>query len=77
MKKARFTVGTEFIHYGFKKQNAMRKIVDILTTKNIDGEVVKIEYVTEHTFAGQTVIGYVTDTAVARSLFDMGLPLPE
>lgn len=75
--KPRFTIGTQFIHYAYKKQKAPRTITDILTTKNISGEVVKIEYVTEHYFYGQTIKGTVTDTAIARSLVDMGLPLPD
>ena len=46
-----------------------RTIVDIHVTRNTSDEIVKIRYVTEHTFMGQVVIDSdVVPVTIARSL---------
>jgi len=47
------------------------KVVDILTTTNSIGEVVKMRYVAQHVFMGQVVTDYdVVETTIARALFE-------
>lgn len=66
--KARFPIGLTYKDFAVK-HNRDRRIVDILTTTSqATGEVVKIEYETEHDFMGQTVRGFASDTRIARSL---------
>jgi ribosomal protein L2 len=66
--KARFPIGLAYQDHTEKHKRA-RRIVDILTTTSqVTGEVVKIEYETEHEFLGQKVRGFANDTRIARSL---------
>lgn len=66
--KARFPVGLTY-RDKTEKHKRDRRIVDILTTTSqATGEVVKIEYETEHDFMGQRVRGFANDTRIARSL---------
>ena len=68
MKKPRFEIGLQFVRYS-RKNKAIETIVDILTTTNSKGEVVKIRYITAHDFLGQSVLDIdVNDTTIARSL---------
>ena len=67
MKKPRFKIGFTFNMRGVK-HNPERKIVDIYTTKNEAGETIRIEYLLESQFMGQTVKSNVNDTMIARSL---------
>lgn len=62
----RFKVGDQFIRQGRKRKD-VETIIDILTTRNTSGEVVKIRYVATHEFLGQTVTDHdVCDTTIAR-----------
>ena len=46
-------------------------IVDIWTTTNSAGEVVKMRYVSQHEFIGQLVTDYdVVETTIARALMN-------
>lgn len=53
MRTPQFEIGYKFIVTRGKKRRDVETIVDILTTTNSSGEVVKIEYVAVHDFAGQ------------------------
>ncbi|QRE00433.1 hypothetical protein [Burkholderia phage BCSR52] len=66
-KKARFPIGLEFT---LKRGKVIKdcKIVDILTTTNSKGEVVKIEYDTTRMFCGQVIHELMCDTTIARCL---------
>lgn len=66
MKRARFPIGLQFQHYTDRK--GPRTIVDILTTTNHAGEVVRIEYVTTRDFLGQPLQETWPDITIARSL---------
>ncbi len=64
---ARFPIGLEFMLYS-KGHNKRRKFVGVLTTKNQDGEVVRVEYMCSHDFFGQKLTANYPEVAVARSL---------
>lgn len=63
----RFPIGLKFDYYGVK-HNKAREIVDIFTTTNSAGDVVKYEYVLAQNFLGQTLLSYAHDASIARSL---------
>lgn len=68
MNAARFPIGLTYQDYTEKHKRG-RRIVDILTTTSrATGEVVKIEYETEHDFMGQKMRGFANYTRIARSL---------
>lgn len=72
-----FPVGTRFTPA--RKHAVECVVVDILTTRNIKGDVVAIRYVAEHLFCGQVVRNHdVLETTIARSprLVVPGLPPP-
>jgi hypothetical protein len=51
------------------RKGRVNRVVDIWTTRNIAGEIVKIRYVCEHEFCGQTVTDRdVTATTISRCL---------
>ena len=55
----------------FKRRNKkyIETIVDIWTTRDTDDNIVKVRYVTEHGFCGQTVKDYDTvATTIAMGL---------
>lgn len=69
----RFKIGTTYKPHG-KKHASLCTVVDIHTTTNLAGEIVRVSYVTSHEFCGQTVFDYdVCDTTIARSLFAAGV----
>lgn len=68
-KLARFNIGQKFLPYCDRVKRE-HTIVDILTTQNSAGEVVKIEYITEHEFINQKLKDIFIDTTIARSLND-------
>lgn len=69
--KARFKIGTKFNSSGKNQKECT--VIDILTTTNSIGIVVKIRYVAEHDFIGQTVTDYdVVDTTIARGFIKGG-----
>lgn len=63
----RFKVGTTY--QTRSKHPRVCTVVDIHTTTNLAGEVVRIGYLTSHDFCGQTVLEHdVCDTTIARGL---------
>jgi hypothetical protein len=67
-KHARFPIGLAFTYKRGKAPALEYRIVDILTTRNNAGEVVRLEYDTVHLFCGQEVHETIVDTTIARSL---------
>jgi hypothetical protein len=68
----RFKIGTVY-KLPRNKHGLVCTIVDIHTTTNAAGDIVRVRYVTSHEFCGQTVFDYdVCDTTIARSLFAAG-----
>jgi hypothetical protein len=64
----RFKIGTTYKPIG-RKHASVCTVVDIYTTTNLAGEIVRVNYVTSHEFCGQTVFEYdVGDTTIARGL---------
>ena len=57
-------VGTTFKPRG--KHPQLTTVVDVLTTRNIVGDVVKIEYLCEHLFLGQVVKSRHCKTTILR-----------
>lgn len=65
--RARFPIGTKFKSHG--KNPRLTEVIDIWTTTNNAGAVVRVDYVTEHEFLGQKVRRRsVTDTEIARGM---------
>ena len=60
-----YPVGTVFKPIG--KHSKESTVVDIYTTRNLKGEIVKTRYVCQHEFLGQTVTNYdVVAVTIAR-----------
>lgn len=62
----RFLVGTRFLSAG--KHPHVCMVTDILRTFNLSGELVGVQYVTEHGFCGQKIEGRHLDTEVAKGV---------
>lgn len=63
----KFPIGTKYKTRG--KHPQICTVVDILTTTNSKGDVVKIRYQSEHEFCGQIVTDYdVVETSIAMGL---------
>jgi hypothetical protein len=62
----RINIGTQFKTRGKYPKNC--RVVDMLTTRNLAGEIVQIEYLCEHEFMGQTVTHKECATTVLRGL---------
>lgn len=70
MNLHRYPVGTTFTPRG-RAHSTTHTVVDLLTTVNSLGEVVRVRYVAEHLFLGQRVVdSNVTETTIA-----MGKPV--
>jgi hypothetical protein len=63
----KFAVGTKFNTR--HKPSKLCTVIDIHTTRNLAGEVVKIRYVATHELMGQTI----TDSDVVETTIAMGL----
>jgi len=61
-----YKIGTTFVRKGARK--VLETVVDILTTTNSSGEVVKIRYVADHEYMGQIV----RDSDVLQTTISMG-----
>ena len=61
----KYKIGTKFIPRGESKEP--HTIVDVLTTKNISGEIVRQKYVTRHIFLGQEILKEYPQTTIDRS----------
>lgn len=66
----RFPIGMTYEGKRFPKAKEFTtyKVTDVLRTFNSANECVSIEYVVEHSFAGQFVTERVVDTTIARKL---------
>ena len=66
-RQPRFSVGQCFVPLG--KVRRMCKVIDILRTYNMAGELVKLRYVATHPLMGQVVTDCdVTEATIARGL---------
>ena len=65
--QARFPIGLKFKYYARKHNNQM-EILDIYTTRNFTGQIVRIEYLVAHQFLGSQITELMGDTGIARSL---------
>lgn len=67
----RFSVGQKFYSHG--KNPKLCTVLDILTTYNLAGEVIRIRYVAEHEILGQKVIDHdVLETSIAMRVVETG-----
>lgn len=65
--KPRFEIGTRFIRYNGTRKD-VETIVDILTTRNHVGGIVKVRYVAVHEFLNNEVIdSEIPEATIARS----------
>lgn len=68
VSEPRFKIGTKFKKVG-RKHAQVETVVDIWKTYNSKGELVKVNYVSEHDFLGQKLYDHsVIDTTIARGL---------
>lgn len=68
MIRQRFPIGLIFTLKRGKQTPHNHTIVDVLKTYNAKGELVKLEYVTEYPFMGQTVTYNCVDATIAKCL---------
>ena len=69
-KVPQHAIGTKFIR-NMSKRKDIETVVDILTTTNLSGDVVKIRYICSHDFLGQQVLDYdVNAVTIARGLIN-------
>lgn len=61
-RKQRFPMG-----YTFAKKDRIYKIVDVRRTYDNEGDMVDLQYVTQHTVCGQGVRSIMCDTEIARA----------
>lgn len=68
--KPRFPIGLIFHRKRFTQAKELTEysILNIYTTRNEAGNVVKIEYLVSHDFLGQRITELMIDTTIARSL---------
>jgi hypothetical protein len=62
----KYPLGTQFIPRGRNK--SIYTIIDFLTTRNINGEIIKQIYLCEHDFLGQKVKSEEVEATIARGL---------
>lgn len=63
------TIGTTFIKLG-DKQKRVNTVIDIYTTTNQAGNVVKTEYLCVHDFCGQKVTELCNKVTIQRGIAD-------
>lgn len=68
MTNPKFKIGTKYKTRG--KHPKVCTVVDIHTTTNIKGDVVKIRYVSEHTLMGQAIRSEEVETTIAMGLIE-------
>lgn len=66
-----YPIGTQFTTGG--KAPKLCTVIDVLTTTNLAGDVVKVRYVAVHTFLGQLI----TDHDVCAVTIARGLVVPK
>ncbi len=67
MKTARFGIGTKYTPKG---KDYVCTVTDILSTRNVLGELVSLEYVGSYFFCGQPMTRKDVDTTVAMGLLE-------
>ena len=63
-----YPVGTQFTPLG-RKRPRLETVVDIHTTTNMAGGVVRVRYLAEHSFLGHAVRTEFTKTTISRALY--------
>lgn len=66
INKMKYPIGTQFIPRG--KDNRVYTVIDLLTTRNESGEIVRQRYLCEHDFLGQNVKSEEAEATIARGL---------
>jgi len=61
---SRINIGHQVITRSNRKRRCIDTVTDILRTYNNDGELVKIEYIAEHEFCGQSVKTVLCGTTI-------------
>lgn len=69
IKQPKFGIGTTFVPRGGRHQRPEHTVIDIHTTFDHKGEVVGVNYVSEHYLMGQRI----RTTAVIETTIAMGL----
>ena len=69
-RKRRFAIGTKY--QDRKLKDRIYTVIDYLTTKNMNGDIVKERYLVEHEFSGQMLTSEQVDTSIARHLWATG-----
>ena len=65
-----YAIGTTFKKVG-RKHTQVETIVDVLFTRNLKGDLVRIRYISEHEFLGQKIKDCdVIHTTVSRGLIE-------
>ena len=63
----RFPIGTQYKPVG--KHTKVTTVIDQLTLTDSKGEILRVSYLTQHEFLGQTITNHdVCDTTIARGL---------
>jgi hypothetical protein len=63
----KFAIGQKFTVKG-RGYDRCYVVTDIYITRNLAGAMVKLEYQTEHSLAGQSISELVCETTIARAL---------
>ena len=63
----KYAIGTKFIPLSDKK-NRVHTIIDLHTTRNLSGELVREVYIATREFLGQSVKCEVCEVTIARGL---------
>lgn len=72
-RKPKYQIGTQFLKRWGKGRNDfwLETVIDILTTYNAAGDLVKISYLTEHELMGQTIKDEVCETTICRGIQEL------
>ena len=66
VNEPKYPIGTTFIGRG--KAKSLNKVIDILKTYNVAGDLVRVRYVAIHEFCGQSVVDRdVCETTISRN----------
>ena len=66
----KFMLGTHFIPRG-DKAHCIYTVIDVWRTFNWQGDLVKVEYVAEHSLAGQRIESHECETTIAMGIENM------
>jgi hypothetical protein len=71
-RKPKYAIGQTFTRKG-KGWKREYTVTDIYTTRNLEGDLIKFEYLTTHDFLGQSLKELVIETTIAIALWDAGI----